>query len=204
MVDIIRLNDDPHSQSQQLLPWYVTGTLGAEETALVEKHLGECAECREDLEMETMLARQIKALPGDTDQGWAALKSRIAETGPAKLLPMPTRRRAGLWAFAGAAGMAIAASFATFLVMRPAPVYQTLGAPPGASTGNVVVIFKPDCPEASFRAVLLQNQARIVDGPTAAAAYVLHVASDQRAAVLARLKTDRNVAVAEAIDGDAR
>jgi anti-sigma factor RsiW len=204
MVDIIRLNDDPHRQTQQLLPWYVTGTLDRDETALVAQHLSECAECREDLEAEAALARELKALPGDADAGWAALKAGIEADQP-RGVPPATRRRAPMrWNLAGATGLAIAASVATFLLMRPPLLYRTLAAPAGAAAGNLVVIFKPESPEAALRTVLVRNGARIVDGPTAAGAYVLHVADDQRAAVLARLKSDRNISLAEPIDGDAR
>jgi anti-sigma factor RsiW len=52
MAEIIRLRGSPHEQAQQLLPWYVNGTLEADEAALVEAHLAECAECRADLAAE--------------------------------------------------------------------------------------------------------------------------------------------------------
>jgi len=170
----------------------------------VEQHIGECAECREDLETEAALAREIKALPGGADEGWAALKASI-EAGQAGLAPPATRRRAPMrWNLAGAAGLAIAASVATFVLMRPPSLYRTLAAPPGAASGNLIVIFAPETPEAALRAVLQRNGARIVDGPTSVGAYVLHVADDQRAAVLARLKSNHNISVAEPIDGDAR
>jgi hypothetical protein len=209
MVDIIRIHDDPHHQTQQLLPWYVTGTLDREETALVEQHLGECAGCREDLVTEAALATYVKALPGDgeqggADQGWAKLKAGM-QAGQAGGVRAAMRRYAATrWNLAGATSLAIAASVATFLLMRPPSLYQTLAAPPSATAGNVIVIFKPQAPEVALRAVLQRNGARIVDGPTSVGAYVLNVAEDQRAAVLARLKSDRNVSVAEPIDGDAR
>ena len=63
------------------------------------------------------------------------------------------------------------------------------------------MIFRPEASEAALRTILTQNQARIVDGPTSADAYVLHVAAGRRAAVLAQLKTDRNVSLAEPIGG---
>jgi anti-sigma factor RsiW len=204
MVDIIRLNDDPHRQTQQLLAWYVTGTLDREETALVEQHLDGCAECREDLATEAVLAREIKALPGDADQGWAALKAGIDASQSGAATPAMRRRAPARWSLAGAAGFAIAASVATFVLMRPPVLYRTLAAPPGAVAGNLVVIFKPESPEVALRTMLVRDGARIVDGPTAAGAYVLHVAEDQRAAVLARLKSDRDISLAEPIDGDAR
>src|ERR1700761_5359588 len=77
MVDIIRLNADPHSKTQQLLPWHVNGTLGRKERAEVETHLSQCAECREDFELERPRARQVRTLPAETDSGWTALKARL-------------------------------------------------------------------------------------------------------------------------------
>ena len=95
-----------------------------------------------------------------------------------------------------AASLAILIPVLAFALARPQLLYRTLGAAPVAAPGNLIVIFRPDSSEAALRAILMQNQARIVDGPTAADAYVLHVAADRRAAVLARLKTDRDVALA--------
>lgn len=207
MVDIIHLNDDPHEQTQLLLPWYVNGALTGAELAKVVKHLSSCAECREDVAMERAMAAQIKALPGAADSGWAKLKARVdgAETAPDNGAVTPFRRRIPLWwaLAAQAASLAILVPLATFGLMRPPPaLYRTLGSPPSAAAGNVIVVFRPESSEATLRAILVQNQARIVDGPTSTDAYVLHVAAEQRQAVLARLKSDRNVVLAEPIDGD--
>ncbi len=205
MVDIIRLNDDPHLQTQQLLPWYVTGTLEDEELALVEAHLSQCPECRADVQMERVLARQIRTWPTDIDRGWAALKARI-EGAPAaapRKAALFSRRIPLAWALAAqAASIAIVVTLAAFALARPTQLYRTLGSAPGAAPGNVIVIFKPESSEATLRGILMQNQARIVDGATSTDAYVLHVAADRRSAVLTRLKGDRNISLAEPIDGD--
>ncbi len=66
------------------------------------------------------------------------------------------------------------------------------------------MIFKPKSSEAALRAILTQSEARIVDGPTSTDAYLLQVAPDRRAAVLARLKGDRNISLAEPIGGNGR
>jgi hypothetical protein len=221
MVDIIHLNDDPHARTQLLLPWYVNGTLADKEAAQVARHLTECAECREDLEAETSLAREVRGLPRDADRGWAALRARVdgasagganaggARVGGAAAVPQriaPFSRRIPLrWAVAAqAASFALLIPILALSVTRPQPLYRTLGSASGAATGNLIVIFKPEASEAALRTILTQNQARIVDGPTSTDAYVLHVAADRRAAVLARLKGDRNVSLVEPIDGDLR
>jgi anti-sigma factor RsiW len=206
MVDIIRLNGDRHAQTQQLLPWYVNGTLEGDEAAQVEEHLAECAECREDMEAEKVLARQVHDLSVDVDHGWEALKARIDGSAPAPRRTAPLARRIPLgWAVAAyAASLALVVPLLTFALAKPPALYRTLGAPSSAAPGNLIVVFKPQASEAALRAILVQNQARIVDGPTSADAYVLHVAPDRRATVLARLKGAPAVSLAEPIDGDGR
>jgi hypothetical protein len=65
-------------------------------------------------------------------------------------------------------------------------------------------MFRPDTTEHDLRQLLLRNEARLVDGPTVSDAYVLRVAPDRRSAALSRLRADRNVVLAEAIDGDGK
>jgi hypothetical protein len=206
MADIIRLNGDPHAQTQHLLPWYVTGALGGKELALVETHLSECAECREDAEIEKTLARHVRTLPCDVERGWASLKARIDSGQAAQRKPTLLGRRIPVgWAVAAqAATLAIVILLTAFAPMRPQLLYRTLGAAPAAASGNLIVVFRPDSSEATLRSILMQNQARIVDGPTPTDAYVLHVDPARRAAVLAGLKRDRSVSLAEPIDGHGR
>ncbi len=201
MVDIIHLNDDPHTRTQRLLSWHVTGVLESTDAAEVEAHLRACAECREDFEMEKALARRIRTLPSEVEgDDWAALEAAIDA-------PRVAPRQAALWRrpigrpMARAASLALLIPILAFALARPQLLYRTLGAAPSAAPGNLIVIFRPDASEAALRTILMRNQARIVDGPTSADAYVLHVAADRRAAVLARLKTDRDVALAEPTGG---
>jgi len=206
MVNIIRLHGDPHAQTQQLLPWYVNGALKGKELAEVEAHLAECAECCEDVEVEAALAHQMATRPRDVDRGWTVLQARIDEPLVRGRKVAFFGRRISLgWALAAqAASVALLVPIITLMLARPQSLYRALGSASGAAPGNLIVIFKPDSLEVTLRTILRQNQARIVDGPTSADAYVLHVPADQRSAVLARLKSDRNISLAEPIDGDAR
>ncbi len=57
----------------ELLPWYLNGTLGAEERGEVEQHLASSAECRQALEETRATARIFNArVPGETlvDHAW--------------------------------------------------------------------------------------------------------------------------------------
>lgn len=206
MVNIIQLNNDPHAQTQALLPWHLNGTLVGAEAAQIEAHLSECAECRADLEMERALGLQLKALLGDADRGWATLRARIDKVrSPSPQATLFGRAIPLRWVWAAqAASLALLISLLALGLAQPHAPYRTLGSAPSAAASNLIVMFKPESSESSFRAVLAQNQARIVDGPTSAGAYVLHVAPDQRQQVLARLKADRNISLAEPIDGDDR
>jgi hypothetical protein len=62
-------------------------------------------------------------------------------------------------------------------------------------------MFRADATEKDIRGALKTASASIVDGPTPANAYVLHVAPKQRQLALAKLQSDANVQMAQPIDG---
>jgi predicted anti-sigma-YlaC factor YlaD len=45
---------------QELIPWYVEGVLGSEESVKVASHLAECAACREDLAVTLQLRLEVR------------------------------------------------------------------------------------------------------------------------------------------------
>jgi predicted anti-sigma-YlaC factor YlaD len=206
MADIIRLRGSPHEQTQELLPWYVNGTLEADESALVDAHLAECGECRADLELERALGRQVASLPVDAERGWAALADKLDTALPPGLHSAPValfRRKVTLgWAAAGQ--LASAALIIGLFVSQPSPpseeIYHALGSSPGSASGNVVVLFNPETTEKEIRASLLKLEARMIDGPTAGGAYVLHVTEAKRGNALAALRASDQILLAEPID----
>jgi hypothetical protein len=213
MAEIIRLNGDSHRQTQTLLPWYVNGSLEPEEIAQLEAHLVECADCRADLKLEQALCISVAALPDDMEHGWIKLRDRVQGQPPHSPHPafrQPSFLDRGLptgWVI-----MAQAASFAAIAALtwfamappKPAAAYRALGSAPAVAAGNVVVVFKPTTTERDLRGALVGEAARIVDGPTASDAYVLHVAAATRGAALARLRANSHVLLAEPIDADGR
>jgi len=207
-----RQPQDAHREAQQLLPWYATGRLDEDDRDLVEAHLRQCADCRAELELERRLDVEVAELPTDVDQAWAAMRPRL-------------RRRSGrgvgaAWSAAADAvgavfarpapwlGWAFAAQFAALLAvgalaLRPPAqpaAYHALGAAPPPASGNVIVSFQPDLREQDLRAALNETHARLVDGPTAADAYVLHVPPGERAAALSKLRHRPGIVLAEPID----
>lgn len=211
MAEIFPLRPSEHEFVQKLLPWYVNGTLKLGETERVETHLAECDECREELAFERKLARGVAMLPLNADDGWRAMEHRMAEAPPVRMSGGPFRlfRRSVPmgWAVAGS----LAASVAVAIVvsgMRPdvAPekIYHTLGSPGAVVDGQVVVLFKPDTTEQQMRVILSAQGARLVDGPTAAGAYVLHFDSDDPAAAIKALRRSSQVVLAEPLVSDGR
>lgn len=196
MGTIIPLHGDPHEETQRLLPWHVTGTLDAAERAMVESHLAQCAQCRADLADERRLRGALTETATVPD-GWEALRRRAAAARPAG---RPWRAMA-----AAASITLVVASGATYVLVRTrAPAeYHTLGAPVPAPAGNIIVMFQPDLPEHRLRSVLDAVGARLSDGPTAAGAYLLSVPEDRRQAVLAALRAQPGILLAQPIDAQA-
>ena len=207
-MQFFRLQPDEHHQSQALLPWYAVGVLDAADRAKVEAHLTGCSRCQADLAEERRLASHVAGIPLDMEQGWDRLAARLAA---------PPRRRAVLssiasfravrlawwgWALVGQACLVVIA-VGLFQVSAVQPRFRTLAAAPTTATGNVLVIFHPDTREAQLRAALNEAGARLVDGPTVADAYLLHVPAADRPIALAKLRARAEVAMAEPVDAGA-
>lgn len=204
MTQIFNLQDARHRQTQDLLPWYVNGSLAPAETSAVEKHLAECDECRADLEHERVLSREASGLPLDVEHGWARMQDRLTADRP--LAGGLLRRRIPLgWALAAqAACLALVVGGMTLAPSQPVRLYRALGASTPPANGNLVVMFKPETSEAALRGALRASGARVVDGPTISGAYVLHVDTTRRTDVLKRLRATSSVTLAEPIDAESR
>ena len=90
--------------------------------------------------------------------------------------------------------------------MQTAPeaaTYRALSRPAAAEAVRIVVAFAPQTPLGDMRRVLLANGARIVDGPTAADAYILSVAPDRADAAVQQLRTEPSVLLVQSLDARA-
>jgi len=195
---------DRHELTQTLLPWYVSGELDGGELELVEAHLRECAECRGEFRLEHRLGQAVAGLPFDADLGWTQIRNRIAAQQERQGLTGLIRQafsngaRTG-WAIAAQVVLAVGAIGMLLPLTRPAE-YHALGAPRPAPAGDVIVVFRPEARAEDLSRALRDSGARLVDGPTAADAYVLSVAPAERPAALAKLRADGVVAMAEPVD----
>jgi anti-sigma factor RsiW len=208
----------PHDEAEELLPWYATGQLDAADRARVDAHLSTCAYCRQQLALERRLIDEFQAMTPEVESGWARLKSRIAGPVATRVAaraipayPRPPRQNvfAEFWgilsrpavaglAFAQLAFVVVAGSM---LVSLSQPKYRTLGSAPAPASANVIVMFRANATVEEVRNALDSAGASIVQGPTPADAYLLHVAPQQRQSALAKLHSDDKVKMAEPIDG---
>jgi hypothetical protein len=195
----MRLPEDEHEEVQALIAWYVTGALDGGDRARFEEHLAACARCRAELAAERRLAAEVADLPLGVEQGWADLVSRIEQrTAPVRRRAPPPRLG---WALAAAGvGLAVVIAGLAQPLWLPAPLYRGLGARGTGGPGNIVAMFKPDARAAQLNTALASADARIVDGPTPAGAYLLRTPAANRATALARLRARPEIELAEPVD----
>jgi len=199
----------PHDEAEELLPWYANGQLDRADRERVEVHLSSCAHCRRQLELERSLIHKLEAIVPEMESGWARLRKRIEAPVPARTKPSRPSPFAEAWAFLTRPAVAmLAATQLAFVVIAGVtlislrqPAYHTLGSTPVPVTGNVIVMFRADATEQDIRNVLRSAGASLVDGPTPANAYLLHVSPRQRQLALKKLQSDDNVQLAQPIDG---
>ena len=227
---VFRLDIPEHQAVQELLPWYASAQLPADETRRVHAHLQGCAQCRHELEWEHGMrvdaAMSADQLPQGVDME-RALARLLPALGPQERINAPsaataapvdaaaaiTPQRASWWRSAAAnqsswLRWAVAAQWVAIigmgaLLLRPdeTPAYHVLGAGPAAG-GNMVVMFQPNTSERDLRHILQAQNARIVDGPTVTDAWLLNVPAERHAQVLKALRANAAVKLAEPLDGD--
>lgn len=150
----------------------------------------------------------------DAAAGLAALLPRLGTRGPRGRLVSWLRRRVRFaarirtidprfgWVVA-AQGVAIVV-LAVALVRSPAepPAFHALSASGHDAGGNAIVVFAAGVAERDVRAALREAGARVVDGPTAAGAWVLR--ADDATRAIAVLRARAGVVLAEPLQAAPR
>jgi anti-sigma factor RsiW len=197
----------PHDEAEALLPWYATGQLDAAERGRVERHLYSCAACREQLTVERRLIGEFQATSPQLESGWARLKAQIAPPPPvraarpsalAELWAILSRPAVATLALAQLAFLVVSASL---LVSLSRPDYLALGSAPAPAAANAIVMFRAQATQRQVSDALGDAGASIVGGPTAAGAYLVHVDPGRRQAALMSLRANRDVQLAQPVDG---
>jgi len=212
-----------NSEAAQLLPWFVTGRLDADETGRVEAHVASCPACRFDLEHERALHEVVRrheptAAP-DAAQGFHKLMTRIGETDralpttPQSRKPVAVRHvRAPRWVAAAVVAHALALALVGAALWRHTDrvdearfrTLTTNTASTASAQAHLRVVFAPGTTTQELAGILDVIDARIVDGPSPAGAYALALPGSvpDEAAVrrtLATLRADARVILAEPI-----
>lgn len=204
---VLPMDPAAHKVADVLLPWLVNGTLEGDELAFVERHLAECPRCQREVEWLREFHAACQADPA-TPQTSAALASlrrkldaRSRDHGFASRIRAALDGR-GFARFLIAAQFAVIAVFGVTLFVGSdrSSTYQTLGAATAVRTGALVVVFDPATPEGDLRRILRDVDARLVDGPTQANAYVLDVPQAHREQALRELKNNPAVVLVQSLD----
>jgi anti-sigma-K factor RskA len=210
MGEVLQIDPNAHTVVDTLLPWYVNGALQGDERELVRAHLETCARCREEVAWLRELHAACTAVDSSRDPS-NPLRNlrRHLDAGPPDRGRETTLRGAwrqfDAWARWGVAASIVSAAIVVAASVqqesRQPALYRTLGAS-GASayaSGSVVVQFDPATPERELRRMLRAADARIVNGPTQANAYILDVPADKRGNAIRELRKERAVVLVESL-----
>lgn len=193
-----------HEDAQLLLPWLRDGTPDDAELAAVRAHVEACAQCQADMRWEERLRAAAPPVDPALDAG-RAFASLLPRLGPQA--PRPSILRAwrnalaanSAWLRWTAAAQLAAIGVLAVLLARPAADsgdYRALGAARPAEAA-LVLVFRPDTTEREMRRILQSGGARVVDGPTAAGAWVVALPAAQSGAALRRMRAEPAVALAQ-------
>lgn len=164
-----------HEKIDALLAWYVNGSLDADETLLVNRHLHDCAECRRNVEFLTGLEADLAATE---DSGH--VRPRLPEA----LRRQVEGRRGWQWPAALAASilLAFALGVGSSMFVTDAPLYRTAtSSETGANSHSVSVAirFEDNASVAEFGEFIRTYNGIISSGPGNDGWYRLEITAPQ-------------------------
>ena len=188
--------EEDHEAAWELLPWYVNGSLKADEAVPVERHLANCPGCRREVERCRSLAVVVKSSRSAAEEDWAPSPRHFAQimarvdaaqaVSSAGSPSLAQRLRSWLidtpppmrWAFALQAGLIVGLAGALLALAPSDSSYETLsgGAASGASERVALhLVFAEDTTEKELRDLLHDIDATIVGGPTPRGVYTVQL-----------------------------
>ncbi len=169
-----------HTDLEELIPWYVNGTLAEDEMEHMTRHLQECPECRGSIEREMAFARSYSA-----DTRSYNLDSAIMESALNKLIDtldeQPAQRKRTAARISATVTMAISLLLVSAVFMiRTLPVndqeYRTLTTPSQVQAGTVYqVVFHDEEPSRDIRQAIEISGLEIISGPSPQGVYRLAI-----------------------------
>jgi anti-sigma factor RsiW len=180
------MNSETDDDLRALLPWYLNGTLAADERVRVEALLQCSAAAREELAGLRQLAPALKqaeqqrnqAQGAPTELGWARLQRSLQQE--------PAAARRDWWKPSLAAAAALVVALQLGILMRPASTdtdwQLQSGGPQQVLSGGyrVQLRFVEHAQWQQVRGLLLEVDAVLVDGPSALGIVQVFVPADRR------------------------
>lgn len=159
----------PSKHPDELLAWYVNGTLTDPERNDVRQHLETCVRCQREISLLEEVRKQLKTDEPEAP-GELGLHRLLRDIHRPKPSAVPERRR-WLPALAAAAAMIIVVQGVVLLnlLYQPAPI-TPLGESP-LEQAVLQVKFAPNATEQEIRHVLQKVGATLIGGPGAVGVY---------------------------------
>lgn len=102
-------------RAEKLIPGYLDGKLGFDETRFLVRHLSSCPECRDEMEIRFLIAEGLKRVEsGETLNLKDELERKLAKSE--RIIAMLERVRAGVFIIEGTAAFVLAASIIILLL----------------------------------------------------------------------------------------
>lgn len=156
------------------LPFYVNGTLDSQLSSEIESHLAVCEKCRQEVQFLRTLAVEVKQQGNvnHAEMEWKRLQKKIraekkTEAGPAVL-----------WRAVASLAL-LALVIQSIFLYRPGTITEGYR-PLGDAQYSVQVQFYPGVTEQQIRDILIDVDARIIDGPGVLGIYHLQANSRQQ------------------------
>lgn len=160
-----RVSSFDHHRVHALLPWWVNGTLDADERSVVERHLRDCAACQDESELMQRLSESSLQDPvsqPDLDGALTRVLERIDQASADQTAAPPARRQRVAWLSVAAAALL---ALGALSILRQAP-------DAASSVGDYTVLSSPS-PSTSA----LQLEVRFNDTAASRGGFS-HVASE--------------------------
>jgi len=183
----------------ELLPWYVNGSLGAEDREWVDRYLAQHPEARPEVDWTRSLSTRLQdSAPAvaptigleRTMERIRGKRPTLADRLSAFLESLGMRPAA---AFAGLAIVAVQGGFILHLLdsaREDATEMRSLRAVDADDGPMLKLNFAPDAQEAAIRHLLVSVQGRLAGGPGQLGDYYVIVPAGQEAAIAERLKSE--------------
>jgi anti-sigma factor RsiW len=206
-------------QIEMLLPWYVRGTLAADDRGRVERYLADHPELRQQLDLireeqhETVAANEalptppagaLERLTASLPQRRAGLLERLRQRESwgaiAEFFSAPTPSGVRIAAMAAALLLLVQSlAIGALLVRSDGAAYETAAGRTGHQAISVFVGFTDEASAGAISALLRELDARIVDGPKPGAIYQIKVQTNDPSAAAAEALERRLLARRELV-----